>query len=208
MDFLYIRSPGRLLKPVSWVQSTAQTGAVFQLSWVSRRQGTTALLCRKVNDHEGNVALMVMLQAEWRNRKNVLKVAWRVLVRIQVSSWWPWSNSSIAPGMPSYLHAASQLGEWANIAHIHLKSTTWTQPSVRKEWINNSGWLIKSDELPAAPKPCRQRLADSDFSDSCVQTSLCNCPGPRNAGRQACKPGLVQASWSWALPALHGGRGI
>lgn len=48
------------------------------------------------------------------------------------------------------------------------------EKSVRQGWVNDC-WLIRSDGMPAAPQPCRQRLVDSDFPDSCMQASLCNC---------------------------------
>lgn len=45
-------------------------------------------------------------------------------VRSQASSRRPWPRVSVGLGMPlAYLHAASQFGEWANVAGIHLKGT-------------------------------------------------------------------------------------
>lgn len=78
-----------------------------------------------------------------------------------------------------------QVGQGFYTSHplekYHLDMTL-CKAGMSKDWLTDERWW-----MPAAPQPCRQRLVDADFSNSCMQASLCNCDLDQGTlrGRQA-----------------------
>lgn len=157
---------------------------------------------------------------ELRDDSKVLRETWKVPERSCTCLQWPWPSFSVRPRSPSACCKPAwkvSKGSSHPLKKYHVDIAFW-----KKGMNNNSGWLIKSNGMPEAPKLCRQRLADTDFSNSCIHTSLCNSTlgGRTLRGRHAsqslcrhlshgsppCKglgigfPGDVQKLWAYFCP--------
>lgn len=148
----------------------------LQLFQVPRLQVTTTSHCWKVVNHEGNVRADRVTSDHapgWEDRQEQ-GTEGNLERPIEESSWRPWPSFSFESGMPPVTSACCKSAWRVSKCSSHLLEKCHVDITPCKKGINKQLRLIKNDGMPAAPKPCRQRLADSDFSDSCMLTNLCN----------------------------------